>query len=218
MIASRIALASASASLFAMAVGALVLPRSVPGYSSIGQTVSDLAAVGAPTRSAMNVCGSVTAGCLIILAVFLIDVAWPARTFLALAGFFALSSLVVPKPAPHVDTPGHTAAVTCLAVFLGFWPLAVFAHPRRRWAVSLRATGWYTGFALVLGLTFLFNWLQASPITGLLERLFLFTELIATLAFTALGTRAEQLGDAADSAAPPRRPDLSADANRPKEF
>ena len=184
-----LAVASAFLALSSMAAGTFILPISFPGFSSVSQTVSDLGAGGAPTQIPMNVFGIITAVALMSLAVFLRRAAMLGRVLVAAAAISAAMSLVFPKPAPHVDTPAHTAAVTCLAVTLGFWPLAAFASRRRRWSASLRSTCWYTAVAIVLGFTFLFNWLQGTGVTGLLERVFMFTELVATAVFASVGMK-----------------------------
>lgn len=172
-----------------MCAGTLIMPAFWPGFSSVRETVSSLSAVGAPTRIPMTVFGLGTVVCLLGLAVVLKQAAPLGRALLVIASASAAMSLVIPKPTPHTDTPGHTAAVTFLAVSLGFWPLASFASRQRRWLASFRYTVIYTAVAIILGFTFLFNWLESSPLTGILERIFMFAELISTFVFTVLGTR-----------------------------
>ena len=147
---------------------------------------TDMPVRGLAVASAFLALGSMAAGA------FILPISFPGllgRVLVAAAAVSAALSLVFPKPAPHVDTPAHTAAVTCLAVTLGFWPLAAFASRRRRWSASLRSTCWYTAVAIVLGFTFLFNWLQGTVVTGLLERVFMFTELVATVVFASVGMK-----------------------------
>ena len=180
--------ASWIAALF-LCVPVLILPLFWPGFSSMRQTVSALAAIGAPTRVAMEICACISIVALLTLAMTLKTSATFGRVLLLGCAVSGTCVLLFPLPAPDVDTDVHTLTVTMLAFFLGFWPLASHAKRGGDWAVPLRATVVATTMLIALGVTFWLHWLVSDPATGLFERIFVFSEMAATVLFTHWATR-----------------------------
>ena len=81
-------------------VGTEVVGAMWPGYSSWHQVVSPLAAVGAPTRIAMNVVLAVTLLALAALAVVVPGASALGRTLLGVAAASVAFAMAFPFPAP----------------------------------------------------------------------------------------------------------------------
>lgn len=139
-----------------------------------------MAAVGAPTRPWMNAVLVVTLAALAGLAVGLRNASLLGRIFLAVSSASVAFAVAFPFPAPDVDTGPHTAAVTFAMVMLGFAPLACCARWRRgAWGQQWRQVLPVTCILVVLGFTFLGNWLKKTSIMGVTERVFVAAEMLA---------------------------------------
>ena len=175
---SRAATASAWAAAVTPCVGTEAVGAMWSDYSPWHQVVSTLAAVGAPTRAWMNAVLVVTMLALVALAV-----TWPGagvlgRSFLVASAVGVGFAVALPFPAPDVDTGAHTAAVTVAMVMLGFAPIAACTPWRRgQWALRWQTLVPATAVLIVLGLTFLANWLHKTSVMGVVERVFVAAEM-----------------------------------------
>ncbi|NDB18657.1 MAG: DUF998 domain-containing protein [Actinobacteria bacterium] len=175
---SRAALVFAWTAAITPCVGTEVVGALWSEYSPWHQVVSTLAAVGAPTRAIMNVVLVVTMVALAALAV-----TWPGagalgRAFLMTSATAVGFAVALPFPAPDVDTGAHTAAVTVAMVMLGFAPIAACTPWRRgQWALRWQTLVPVTSVLIVLGLTFLANWLHKTSVMGVVERVFVAAEM-----------------------------------------
>ena len=182
-----------------------------PGYSSWHQVVSTLAAVGAPTRIAMNVVLAVTLLALAALAVVVPGASALGRTLLGVAAASVAFAMAFPFPAPDVDFGPHTAAVTFAMVALGLTPLACCAPWRRgQWRLRWRQVLPVTLVLIALGLTFLANWLHKTSVMGVMERVFVAAEM-GVLVWSAYAGSAV---DAGQQLLPQQGPETSAPTTR----
>lgn len=172
--------------------GTMLLPLQWSEFSSSRQTVSSLAALGAPSRPEMNAVFVVTVLCLGLIAVSLRGAAMFGRGLIAIAAVAGVLVIAYPLPAPDTDSTSHTLTVTVLAFALGFWPAAAHAGHRGRWAAPARLTLAVTVALVVLGVTFWLSWRVHGALTGLFERVFLFAEMASLVLFTHIGQKSSQ--------------------------
>ena len=192
----RYALVFAWASAVVSCCGTQIVGMAWRDYSPVAQTVSTLAAIGAPTREWMNAVLVVTAASLAALAVVVTAASRLGRILLWLAAMGVTAAVLLPFPAPDVDTGPHTAAVTVAMVMVGFAPLAMCAKWRRgAWGMRLLPVVIATAVLVVLGFTFLGHWLHKTPVMGLIERIFIAAEMVCLVWVvhrgTASGTRVQ---------------------------
>lgn len=174
----RYALVFAWASALVSCCGTQIVGMAWREYSPVSQTVSTLAAITAPTRTWMNAVLVVTAASLAALAVVVPAASRLGRILLWLAATGVMAAVLLPFPAPDVDTGPHTAAVTVAMVMVGFAPLAMCAKWRRgNWEMRLLPVVLATAVLVVLGFTFLGHWLHKTPVMGLIERIFIAAEM-----------------------------------------
>lgn len=165
-------------------------------YSPWQQVVSTLAAVGAPTRPLMNAVLVVTMAALAALACVLPGASATGRVLLVGSAASLGFAVALPFPAPDVDTGAHTAAVTFAMVLLGFAPIASCTPWRRgEWALRWQQLAPATVILIVLGLTFLANWLNKASVMGIIERVFVAAEM-ACLVWTVYAGQKFMLVDA----------------------
>lgn len=169
--------------------GTFILPLKWASFSSVRQTVSALAANGAPSQTAMNAVFVVTIIAISVVAILLTEATAFARGLLITAAVSAILVMVFPLPKPDVDTPLHTLFVTVLAFALGFWPATSHVARSHSWPVPSRTTGIVTIVLVALGVNFWLNWLFKTPHTGIYERIFVCSELVALVWFVHMGTR-----------------------------
>jgi len=147
-------------------VAAAVQPRP---FSSVRDTISQLAAVGMPHRWVMTLALAGLGLCHIVTAAALRPAATPGRAVLAVSG--VATALVATSPLPgRGGSTAHTAAATLAFVGLSLWPALATPSPASRDVLSrpVDLTAAVVLSALVL---WLFAALQSgSPQTGLAER------------------------------------------------
>lgn len=152
-------------------------------YSPVSQTVSSLAALGVPSRQTMNLITLTGAFLLIAIASKLDHCGKIGRVFIAVAGFGLIGVVAFPVPSVTEDSPLHTATATVVLVAMCLWPAAAhFGDNSHLWAVPIRQSVISTVVMAVVGITFWINWLIDTPLMGLVERIFLVTQLIFLVA------------------------------------
>ncbi|WP_156756948.1 DUF998 domain-containing protein [Actinokineospora pegani] len=128
-----------------------------PGFDQARQTISALAAVGAPHRWIMTAGLAVVGVCHVVTAVGLTGARPAGRVLLAVGGVGTAAVAAVPDP-----LGGHAIAAAVAFGALSVWP-AVAGAPGRRssWAATAVLVACLAGF----------GWsLQAGHLVGLTER------------------------------------------------
>jgi uncharacterized membrane protein YfcA len=137
----------------------------------------------------MNAVLIVTAACMFALAFVVQSASLVGRILMFTAGLALVAAILLPFPAPDTDTGPHTAAVTTAMVMLGFAPLGMCAPWRRgSWNFNLTRVVVFTAVLVVLGLTFLGNWLHKTPLMGIIERIFIAAEMVCLVWIVYRGT------------------------------
>jgi hypothetical protein len=141
--------------------------------------MSSLAALGAPTHRRMTILIVIVGLCLIVAALSLTLPAKPGRWLLGAAGTGALGTAAFPVPGISANSTMHTFMATIVLVSMCLWPLGAHHYNQSgHWPVSLRTAIAVTVTMALTGIIFLINWLQGSPIMGLLERVLLSFQLL----------------------------------------
>ena len=158
--------------------GIYSLQKSWTDFSPVKQTMSSLAAIGAPTRYQMTLLIVLVGVCLILVALTLELSAKPGRWLLGSAGVGALGTAAFPVPAITANSAMHTFMASVTLVSMCLWPLGAHHYNQSgHWPVSLRTAISVTFTMAATGIVFLIHWLQESSITGLLERILLTLQL-----------------------------------------
>ena len=160
-------------------IGTYFLQKSWTDFSPVKQTMSSLAALGAPTHRRMTILIVVVGLCLIVAALSLKSPAKPGRWLLGAAGTGALGTAAFPVPGISANSTMHTFMATIVLVSMCLWPIGAHHYNQSgHWPVSLRTAIAVTVTMALTGIIFLINWLQGSPIMGLLERVLLSFQLL----------------------------------------
>jgi len=174
----RVTLAVSLLGALMLIIGTYFLQKSWTDFSPVKQTMSSLAAIGAPTRHQMTILIVVVGLCLIIAALSLKSPAKPGRWLLGAAGTGALGTAAFPVPAISANSTIHTFMAGVVLVSMCLWPIGAHHYNQSgHWPVSLRTAIAVTVTMALTGIVFLINWLQGSPIMGLLERVLLSFQL-----------------------------------------
>ena len=162
-----------------LTIGTYFLQKSWTNFSPVKQTMSSLAALGAPTHRRMTIVIVIVGVCLIVAALSLTLPAKPGRWLLGAAGTGALGMAAFPVPGISANSTMHTFMATIVLVSMCLWPLGAHHYNQSgHWPVSLRTAIAVTVTMALTGIIFLINWLHGSPIMGLLERLLLSFQLV----------------------------------------
>lgn len=157
--------------------GTVVAELMSPGFDPIRQTISELAAVDAPTQVFMTLMFVLTGVCHLISAVFAPGLWLPGRIALGLAGIALLAVAAFPLPAEGTS-PEHRYAAMAGFVLLALWPV-LSMRLGRQYPWLLRPT-WAVLSTLAVGATCVaFAWIEAQPdatTVGLAERVAAYLE------------------------------------------
>jgi hypothetical membrane protein len=155
-----------------------------PGYSSVRQTISALAAHGAHDRWVMTAGLAVVGGCHLVTAAGLRPARPIGRVLLALGG--ASTAVVAAMPQPvQGSSLGHTLSAGVGFVALSLWPLA--ACPGRGSVGALRLPVAVGACVVSVGLLVVFFVeLQGGDQVGLTERLLAGVQSLWPLLVTSL--------------------------------
>lgn len=162
---------SATVALIApIAAWSLAPSRQPPGYSSVRQSISALAAHGATDRWMMTTGLFVLGVAHLCTAVALVELGPVGRLVLGLAGAATIAVAALPQPAA-----GHLVAAGVAFVSLALWPVLARVPARRfRVVVTLALLALLLWLALELR--------QASLLLGLSERILVVAEALWPLA------------------------------------
>jgi len=187
-----------------LVIGTYFLQKSWTEFSPVKQTMSSLAALGAPTHRRMTILIVIVGLCLIVAALSLKLPAKPGRWLLGVAGTGALGTAAFPVPGISANSTMHTFMATIVLVSMCLWPIGAHHYNQSgHWPVSLRTAIAVTVTMALTGIIFLINWLQGSPIMGLLERMLLTFQLACFIVLAHRSHRAQ-----APKTLQPATPDL----------
>jgi hypothetical membrane protein len=153
-------LSSATAPVALIGGWTLAAQRRPDGYDSAVETISSLAAQGAPDRWLMTVALLVVGVCHLVTASGLTRVAAAGRTLLGLGGVATILVAVFPLPVSGA-APTHAVAAGAAFVALAVWP--AFAWRRQPGPAALRPIVSVTAAVVLLGLL---AWFAAALGTG----------------------------------------------------
>jgi hypothetical membrane protein len=145
----------------------IAAPLQPPGYNSVRDTISALAALGATDRWVMTSALAGLGACYVVTAAGLRPAARIGRAVLAAGGVATILVAVFPQ-APHVNRVSHTIAATVSFLCLGAWPL--FAWRRRPCPPLLTLTAGVIATVVLLGLVGWFAAENHESQRGLAER------------------------------------------------
>jgi len=146
-------------------------------YSAVSETVSSLSALSVPNRESMTAITILGALGLISIAVTLNHCGFTGRIFLAIAGIGMLGVALFPVPGINANSAPHTFFAAVFLIAMCLWPAAAhFGRDSHLWALTIRQTLKSVIPMALLGICFWFNWLVSTPIMGLVERIFLFSQ------------------------------------------
>ena len=171
-----------------------------PGFNPMSQTISELAALTAPTHVFVTVIFLCTAVCHVVTAGFTPGIGIPGRVALGLAGVATFTVGLFPLPTVEGTSAPHRTAAIIGFVLLAVWPvLGMRVRAAYPWIVRPWAAVGGTVFLGALCLWFLGVW--SSPTlgyVGLVERLAADAEspwpaVVVVTLFVAQRRRARQL-------------------------
>jgi len=178
VIVRRPALISAALAPVFFVGGTVVAELLTTGFDPVRQTISELAAVDAPTQVFMTLMFVLTGLCHVVTAACVPGLAWPGRIALALAGVALFAVAAFPLPADGSTPLDHRLAAMAGFVLLALWPVLSMRRGRqypwvmRPWGAVLST--------LVVGATCVaFAWIEAQPdatMVGLAERVAAYLE------------------------------------------
>ena len=157
--------------------GTLVAELLSPGFDPVRQTISELAAVDAPTQLFMTLMFVLTGVCHLVTAAYAPGPWLPGRIALGLAGVALFAVAAFPLPSEG-SSPEHRLAAMAGFVLLALWPV-LSMRVGRQYPWLLRPAGAVLS-TLVVGATCVaFAWIEAQPdatLVGLAERIAAYLE------------------------------------------
>lgn len=157
--------------------GTLVAELLSPGFDPVRQTISELAAVDAPTQLFMTLMFVLTGVCHLVTAAYAPGLWLPGRIALGLAGVALFAVAAFPLPSEG-SSPEHRLAAMAGFVLLALWPV-LSMRVGRQYPWLLRPAGAVLS-TLVVGATCVaFAWIEAQPdatLVGLAERIAAYLE------------------------------------------
>lgn len=142
-----------------------------PGFDSLTQTISSLAAHGATDRWLMTSVFIVVGVCYIVTACGLEAVRAAARASIFVGGSASVLVAFSPEPAGGGTTAQHILASGAAFIALALWPcLSVERGARAPWVLRPKTAILFTVLVGVLAGWFLFE-LHSSGVAGLAERI-----------------------------------------------
>lgn len=178
--------------------GTIVAGAFWPGYDSVRQTISELAAGDAPTRVFVTVLFVLTGLCHLVTVTFARGIGIAGRIAFLIGALATLGVAAFPLPSVAGRSAMHNTFAIVGFIFLAAWPLlGMRFRTDFPWLVRPIGSILGSGILAVFCLWFLIVWTShSSPYIGVLERIAADAESIwpAVIA-TALFRRACVLGD-----------------------
>lgn len=142
-----------------------------PDFHPVTDTISALAASGAPDRWIVTAGLAVTGCCHLLTAAGLTSAARPGRVLLAVGGVSTLAVAAFPLPAEHGSSSAHAISATAAFVALSVWPaVAVRADAVGAGNPFRRPVGYAAGGVLMVTLGAFGIALTQGRCVGLAER------------------------------------------------
>lgn len=173
MYVQRVALFSSIAAPIFFIGGTLVGELNFAGYDPVSQTISELAALTAPTYAFVTVAFVLTSICHLLTAVFTPGIGPAGRVLLGVAAFATFSVAMFPLPSVEGTSVPHRLSAMVGFILLAAWPLAGM-RPRGHFPWIVRPAGAVSGtaFLAVLCVWFLVVWQRPEMgYVGVVERL-----------------------------------------------
>jgi len=141
-------------------------------YEPMRQTISELAAGDAPTRTFMTIVFVLTGVCHIVSASGLNIAHKRGRVMLAIGGAATIAVAFAPLPSVLEHSPVHTTFATISFGAMSLWPaLAMRTDISGSWMLSQRGATIGTLILGALALIFLATWMTESNYAGFAERM-----------------------------------------------
>lgn len=158
-----------------------------PDFRPVTDTISALAASGAPDRWIVTAGLAVTGCCHLLTAAGLTSAARAGRVLLAMGGVSTLAVAAFPLPAEHGSSPAHTVSATAAFVALSVWPAVAVRRGAHGAANPFRRpVGYAAGGVLLVTLGAFGIALTQGRCVGLAERVAAGAQALWPLAAVAL--------------------------------
>lgn len=157
--------------------GTIVAELLSPGFDPVVQTISELAAVDAPTQVFMTLMFVLTGVCHLVTAVYAPGLWLPGRIALGLAGVALFAVAAFPLPAEGMSLEHRLAAMSGF-VLLALWPVLSMRRGRQ-YPWLLRPVGAVLSTLIVGATCVAFAFIEAQPdatLVGLAERVAAYLE------------------------------------------
>lgn len=157
--------------------GTIVAETLSPEFDPVRQTISELAAVDAPTQVFMTLMFVLTGVCHLVTAVYAPGLWWPGRVALGLAGVALFAIAAFPLPAEG-SSPEHRYSAMAGFVLLALWPV-LSMRLGRQYPWLVRPFGAVLSTFIVGACCVAFAYIEAQPdatLVGLAERIAAYLE------------------------------------------
>jgi hypothetical membrane protein len=152
--------------------GTIAAELAMPNHDPVKQTISELAALDAPTHLFLTTFFVLTGICHLITAVYATGIGLPGRVAIFIAGLTTFAVAIFPLPTAAGSTPEHRYSAMIGFILLAIWPvLGMRLSKKYPWLI--RPWGAILGTAImgVFCFWFLGVWSNLSqPNIGLVER------------------------------------------------
>ncbi len=152
--------------------GSIAAQLMAPSYDPVRQTISELAALDAPTHLFLTTIFALTGTCYLITAVYAVGIGLPGRIAIFIAGLTMFAVAAFPLPTAAGSTPEHRYSAMTGFILLATWPVLGMRFSRKYPWLS-RPWGAIAGTAFlgIFCFWFLGVWADPSqPHIGLVER------------------------------------------------
>lgn len=143
-----------------------------PTYDPIKQTISELAALDAPTHLLLTALFVMTGICHLITAVYAVGIGVPGRIAIFIAGLSTFAVAIFPLPTAAGSTAEHRYSAMIGFILLAIWPvLGMRLSKKYPWLIRPWGAIFGTAFLGFFCFWFLAVWSDLSqPHIGLVER------------------------------------------------
>ena len=149
-----------------------VSPLMWKDFNSVRQTISALAARGAPSRYVETTAFVVSGLCYIVVAVAITDLGALGRVALAVGGIALLGVAAAPLPSPEGNSVAHSRVAGVHFLAMALWPVAgLVTTAGAPWLLTPLGATLSSVFLLLLLVIFVVNLRRQSGFVGLTERI-----------------------------------------------
>ena len=149
----------------------IVSPLMWAEFSSRRQTISALAARGAPSRRVQTAAFVVAGLCYVVSAMAISDLGTLGRLTLAAGGIALIGVAAAPLPSPDDSSVAHSRVAGAHFVAMALWPVAgMVTAVGTPWLLTPWGAAASSALLLVLLAVFLVNLRRETAVVGLTER------------------------------------------------